>query len=81
VIPVSDLVSELAKEGVLGLLLALSLIWLYMKDREVIAEKNARIADARALTDLALKMQQQGIDQVQKIHEVFEELKRARGLR
>ena len=44
-------------------------------------EKNARIADARVLTDLALKFQQQSIEHVQKIHDVFEELKRTRGLR
>lgn len=77
----ADLAAQLAKEGILGVLLVLALIGYYRKDQAFIREKDARIADARVLTDLALKFQQQSIEHVQKIHDVFEELKRTRGLR
>jgi hypothetical protein len=81
VVTTVDLIGQLADHGILGLLLAICLLAYWWKDRQLTREKDARIADARVLTDLALKFQQQSIEHVQKIHDVFEELKRTRGLR
>lgn len=56
------LLQQLASSGVMGLLLALALVALWEKDKQLKAEMTARITDATRYTDLALGLQKELID-------------------
>ena len=72
----ASIIGALLSHGLPGVIIALLAVWLYMKDRELKLERDARIADAKNYTEMALKLQQQAIDAVNKLSDVFEELKK-----
>lgn len=68
--------AQIASHGLLGALLV-AVTWAYWnKDRELKNERDARIADAKGYNDLALKLQAQVIDSVNKVSEILDEMKR-----
>jgi hypothetical protein len=68
--------TQIASHGLLGVLLV-AVAWAYWnKDRELKTERDARISDAKAYNDLALKLQAQVIDSVNKLAETFDEMKK-----
>ena len=73
-----SLIGILAQHGLPGVIIALLVLWVYMKDKELKAERDARIADAKTFTDLALKLQENAISSVNKLTDVFDEVKRMR---
>lgn len=74
--PGASLVGALASHGILGLLCAVLLFMLWKRDGELTAERAARIADAKAGLELALRIQQSTTDTVSRLSLLFEELKR-----
>jgi hypothetical protein len=72
----SVLASSIASHGLLGALLVVVGWVAWSKDRELKAERDARIADAKSYTDLALKTQAQVIESVNKLSEVLSEMKK-----
>jgi hypothetical protein len=72
----STLVSTIASHGLLGVLLVVVGWVAWSKDRELKAEREARIADAKSYTELALKLQSQVIDAVNKLADIFDEMKK-----
>ena len=73
-----SLVGSLAQHGLPGIIIGLLVLWVYFKDKELKAERDARIADAKAFTELALKLQEHAISSVNKLSDVFEEVRRMR---
>ncbi len=73
-----SLVGLLAQHGLPGIIIGILVFWVYMKDKELKNERDARIADAKAFTDLALKLQENAIGSVNKLTDVFEEIRRMR---
>lgn len=71
--------TAIASHGLPGLAIAVLIYWLREKDKELTAERNARIADAKAYTDMALKLQSEVIAAVHKLTSVFEEMKKVIG--
>ena len=59
--------------GAICVLLIVAVIALY---RDLQAEKGARIADAKAFTDIAMRFQQQSMESVNKLQALFEELRK-----
>ena len=74
----TSLFSVLAQHGLPGIIIGLLVYWVYLKDKELKAERDARIADAKAFTELALKLQENAISTVNKLTDVFEEIRRMR---
>lgn len=72
----STLTTSIASHGLLGVLLIVAGWVAWSKDRELTTERNARIADAKAYADLALKTQAQVIDSVYKLSDVLAEMKK-----
>ncbi len=68
--------TALAAYGLPGIVIGVLIYWLREKDKELTAERIARIADAKGYTDLALKLQSEVIAAVHKLTAVFEEIKR-----
>ncbi len=64
--------SQLASTGVVGVLLVLTLLALRSKDRELRAESQARIEDAKKYNDLAMNLQKQMIESVNKQGEIMD---------
>ena len=73
-----SLIGALAQHGLPGIIIGLMALWMYFKDRELKAERDARIADAKAFTELALKLQENAISSVNKLTDVFDEFRRMR---
>lgn len=67
--------SQLASTGVVGAVLALALIALWLKDRDLRAESVARVEDAQRMLDLAMKLQKELTLAVTALTEVAKELK------
>lgn len=72
----SPLVSSIASHGLLGVILVIVGLFAWSKDRELKLEREARISDAKQYTDLALKLQAQVIDAVNKLADIFEEMRK-----
>ena len=72
----SPLVPVIASQGLLGVMLIIVGVVAWSKDKELKAEREARIADAKSYTDLALKLQAQVIDAVNKLADILEEMKK-----
>lgn len=83
----SLLSSILAAYGPAGAAIVLLILALIYKDRawmlerkaleaQLTAEKDARIADAKAYTDMALNLQKQVIDSVGKVGMILEEVRK-----
>lgn len=68
--------SSLASHGVLGIVCAILLWTLWQKDKDLTAERAARIADAQNYTKMALDLQGKVLDAVQKIGSIFDELRK-----
>lgn len=73
-----SLIGVLAQHGLPGIIIGLLVYWVYLKDKELKAERDARIADAKAGTQLALALQENAISAVNKLTDVFEEVRRMR---
>lgn len=69
-------VNWLASQGVLGVILVFVGWFAWTKDREANTERQARINDAKDYNALALKLQSQGIDLVNKLSDILEEVKK-----
>jgi len=67
-----QLFGQLASTGVVGVLLALAILALRAKDRELQLEKAARIEDSKAMMTLAMELQKQVILAVNKLSELVE---------
>ena len=74
----NELFSELAHNGVMGVLLAIMLALFVRKDGELQREREARVNDAKDYTKLAVDLQRQVMDSVAKLSEIFTELKQER---
>ena len=68
----TSLITAIASHGVLGLVCAVLLWALWQKDKDLTEERKARIADAKAYTDLALGLQKQVMASVEKLSDIFE---------
>ena len=73
-----SLVGLLAQHGLPGIIIGILVYWVYLKDKELKAERDARIADSKQFTDLALKLQENAIGSVNKLTDVFEEIQKMR---
>ena len=60
----NELFLELAKSGLMGILLAVMLALFVRKDRELQREREARVSDAKDYTRLAVELQKQLMDSV-----------------
>lgn len=74
-----SLATEIARQGLLGILLVIVGTVAWSKDRELKAERLARIEDAQNYTELALKLQAQVIDAVNKLSRILNEMKKLMG--
>lgn len=74
-----SLATEIARQGLLGVLLIVAGTVAWLKDRELRAERIARIEDAQNYTELALKLQAQVIDAVNKLSNILNEMKKLMG--
>lgn len=72
----SPIITTIASNGLLGAMLVVVGWVAWSKDRELKAEREARIADAKNYTDLALKLQGQVIEAVHKLSDIFDEMKK-----
>lgn len=77
--PGASILGSIASYGLPGLIIALFAVWLYLKDRELKAERDARIEDAKSYTQLALKLQADVLAAVNKLSDIFEAVQRRRG--
>lgn len=68
----SALLTSLASHGLLGLVCAVLLWALWNKDKDLTAERLARIQDAKGYTDLALNLQKQVLSSVEKLSDIFD---------
>lgn len=77
----STLAKTIASQGLLGIMLVGALYVAYRKDKDLQDERTARIADAKTFNELALKIQAGAIDTVNKLSDIFEEMKKTMGAR
>jgi hypothetical protein len=73
---VDPFVQALAHFGLPGIVLAIFIYLYVQKDKELALERAARIADAKGYTDLAMKLQGQVLDAVNKLSEIWDEVKK-----
>lgn len=66
----ASVAGQIASHGILGLVTVIALYVAWNKDKELTEERLARINDAKSYTDLALKLQGQVIDSVNKLTDV-----------
>jgi hypothetical protein len=67
-----EMMRQLASTGVVGVLLVLALFALREKDRQLNAEKTARIEDAGKFNALAMSLQREVIAAVNKLSDMLE---------
>jgi hypothetical protein len=72
----TPLVTSIASHGLLGIMLVVVGWVAWSKDRELQAEREARVADAKSYTELALKLQAQVIDAVHRLADILDEMKK-----
>ena len=75
----ASLVAKIASQGLLGILLIIVGWWGWVKDRELKAERLARIDDAQNYTQLALQLQARVINAVHKLSDILDEVKKMTG--
>lgn len=68
----SELLRQLAGNGVFAVLLALALLALRAKDRELKAEMQKRIEDAQEFNKLSLELQDRATQTVHKVSQLIE---------
>jgi hypothetical protein len=73
---VDPIIAGLATHGVPGLVIAGLFWWLVLKDRDLKAERDARIKDAQAYNQLSLQLQDRVITTVNKLSDLFDELRK-----
>jgi hypothetical protein len=71
----SPFITTIASNGLLGVMLVVVGWFAWSKDRELQAERAARVEDAKGYTELALKLQAEVIDAVHKLADILEEMK------
>ena len=72
-----DVVIEaLTRYGLPGAIVALFAVLYVLKDRELKAERDARIGDARNFNELSMKLQAQVIEAVNNLRLVLDEVRR-----
>lgn len=69
--PSNAIEALLLAQGPLGIACLVLGYVAWKKDKDLIEEKNARIADAKGYNDLALKLKQEAIDSVNKLYLIF----------
>ena len=74
----STLLTTIASQGLLGIILVIVGLFAWSKDRELKAEREARINDAKDYTKMALNIQEQVLGAVDKLTDVLDEMKRMR---
>lgn len=72
----ASLVEKISSYGILGLVAALALYVAYKKDKDLQAEKDARIDDAKKGLQLALDLQAKVSGSIDKLSDILEEVKR-----
>jgi len=72
----TTLLGQLASQGILGTMLVIVMYVAWRKDQALQDEHDARITDAKAYTDMALKLQAQVLDSVNKLSEVLDEMRK-----
>jgi hypothetical protein len=68
-------ITWIASQGVLGAVLVIVGLFAWSKDRELKLEREARINDAKNYNELALKLQAQVLDAINKLGDILEEMK------
>lgn len=68
--------TQIASQGLLGALLIVVGWIAFRKDGELQLERQARINDAKNYTELALKLQAQVLDSVNKLADILDEMKK-----
>lgn len=69
-------VTTIASQGVMGAMLVVVGLYAWTKDRQLQDERDARITDAKNYNDLALKLQAQVLDAVNKLADILDEMKK-----
>jgi hypothetical protein len=77
--PSTPLLDPILSQGLLGVFLVIVAWWGWSKDRELKAERQARIDDAKAFTELALELQGRVINAVNKLSDILDEVKKLTG--
>lgn len=76
--PGPTLLNALTGYGLPGIIIAVLLLLYWLKDRELTAERTARIADAKQFTSMALDLQGKVIEATNKLSDIFEALQKRR---
>lgn len=71
-----ELLKTVLSQGLLGVITVVLAYSVFTKDKAVQAEKDARIADAKAYTDMALNLQKQVLSAVDKLSDIVDLLNR-----
>lgn len=72
----SSIASGLAAQGPLGIVVVVTGWVAWSKDRELKAERDARIEDAKNYNELALKLQAQVLEAIDKLGDILGEMKK-----
>ncbi len=73
----SSITSSLVAQGPLGIVLIITGWVAWSKDKELQAEKLARIDDAKNYTKLALELQSKVIESVDRLGDILDEMKKS----
>lgn len=76
---ISTIITALTGYGMPGLIISGLVWWHVMKDKELTAERAARVADAKAYADLALGIQAKTFDALDKMRVVTETVQKQQG--
>lgn len=72
----TDALGQIASTGVMGVLLVIALIALYLKDKQLGEETEARIKDGQETQKLLMQVQQSAIDTTHKLSEVADRMEK-----
>ena len=72
----TPLATTIASHGLLGVMLVIVGWVAWKKDQDLQEERMARITDAKSYTELALKLQAQVIDAVNKLADILDQMKK-----
>lgn len=71
----STFATTIASQGLLGVMLVIVAYVAWRKDKDLQEERDERIADAKSYNELALKLQAQVIESVNKLGDILEQMK------
>ena len=72
----TSLAATIASHGLLGALLVVVGLYAWSKDKQLKEERDARINDAKNYNELALKLQAQVLDAINKLADILDEMKK-----